>query len=55
MQTYTISRDDRYHEAWPSICMAANGNLVCSYAEADRHGGGALPSAIVRILSLIHI
>ena len=49
MQTYTISRDDRYHEAWPSICMAANGNLVCSYAEADRHGGGALPSAIVRI------
>ena len=49
MQRYTISRDDRYHEAWPSICIAADGHLVCSYSEADRHGGGALPSAIVRI------
>ena len=49
MQQYTVSRDDRYHEAWPSICTAADGNLVCCYSEADRHGGGALPSAIVRI------
>ena len=49
MQRFTVSRDDRYHEAWPSICVAADGNLVCSYAEADRHGGGAVPSAVVRI------
>ena len=49
MQRFTVSRDDRYHEAWPSICVAADGNLVCCYAEADRHGGGAVPSAVVRI------
>ena len=48
MQRFTVSRDDRYHEAWPSICLAANGTLVCCYAEADRHGGGAVPSAVVR-------
>ena len=34
MQRFTVSRDDRYHEAWPSVCIAGNGNLVCSYAEA---------------------
>ena len=44
MQRFTVSRDDRYHEAWPSICMAADGTLVCCYAEADRHGGGAVPA-----------
>ena len=49
MQRFTVSRDDRYHEAWPSVCIAGNGTLVCSYAEADRHGGGAVPSAVVRL------
>ena len=49
MRHFTVSRDDRYHEAWPSICLAGNGNLVCCYAEADRHGGGAVPSAVVRL------
>ena len=49
MQTYTVSRDDRYHEAWPSLCVTAAGHLVCCYAEADRHGGGAIPSAVVRV------
>lgn len=49
MQRFTVSRDDRYHEAWPGICIAANGALVCCYAEADRHGGGAVPSAVVRL------
>ena len=49
MEPFTISRDERYHEAWPNICIAPNGDLVCSYAEADVHGGGAVPSAVVRI------
>ena len=49
MQRFTVSRDDRYHEAWPSVCIAANGTLVCSYAEADRHGGGAVPGVVVRL------
>ena len=49
MQRFTVSRDDRYHEAWPTVCIAANGDLVCSYSEGDVHGGGAVPSAVVRI------
>ena len=40
MQQHTVSRDDRYHEAWPSICTAADGSLVYCYSEADRHSGG---------------
>ena len=48
MERFTVSRDDRYHEAWPGICRAADGNLICAYAEADVHGGGAVPSAVVR-------
>ena len=51
MKRFTISRDDRYHEGWPSICQATNGDLVCSYAEANQHGGGAVPSAVVRVSS----
>ena len=51
MKRFTISRDDRYHEGWPSICQATNGDLVCSYAEADQHGGGAVPSAVVCVSS----
>ena len=49
MEIFTVSRDDRYHEAWPTVCTAANGDLICSYSEGDVHGGGAVPSAVVRI------
>ena len=48
MKRFTVSRDDRYHEAWPSICRTASGVLICAYAEADVHGGGAVPSAVIR-------
>ena len=48
MERFTVSRDDRYHEAWPSICRTAQGDLICAYAEADVHGGGAVPSAVCR-------
>ena len=49
IQQFTVSRDDTHHEAWPYLCVASNGDLVCSYAEADVHGGGALPRTMVRI------
>ena len=49
IQQFTVSRDDTHHEAWPSICIASNGDLVCSYAEADVHGGGAEPKTMVCI------
>jgi len=49
MKKITVSRDDRYHEAWPSVTIASNGDLVVSYSEADTHGGGPVSSAVVRI------
>ena len=49
IEEYTISRDDQHHEGWPTVCFAANGDLVCSYSVADVHGGGAVPRAMVRI------
>jgi len=48
-QAFTVSRDDTHHEAWPYLCFASNGELICSYAEADMHGGGAMPRTLVRI------
>jgi hypothetical protein len=41
----TIARDDDHHLGWPTVCMAADGSLVCSYSVADVHGGGAVPQA----------
>ncbi len=49
IQQFTVSRDDTYHQGWPSLCIASNGDLVCSYAEADTHGGGARPRTLVCI------
>ena len=49
MDRYTIARDDKHHLGWPMVCLAANGDLVCSYAVGDTHGGGAVPQAVVRI------
>ncbi len=49
IQQFTVSRDDTHHQAWPSLCIAANGDLVCSYAEADTHGGGARARTLVCI------
>ena len=31
------------------VCIAANGDLVCSYSVADIHGGGEASQAVVRI------
>ena len=39
----TIARDDKHHLAWPMVCIAGNGDLVCSYSVADVHGGGRFP------------
>lgn len=49
IRQFTVSRDDTHHEAWPYLCIASNGDLLCSYAEADAHGGGALPRTMVRV------
>ena len=49
MERYTIARDDKHHLGWPMVCIAANGDLVCSYSVADVHGGGDVPQAVVRI------
>ncbi|MBN2293106.1 MAG: exo-alpha-sialidase [Pirellulales bacterium] len=49
LERHTIARDDKHHLAWPMVCIAANGDLVCSYAVGDEHGGGKVPQAVVRI------
>ena len=49
IEEYAISRDDQHHEGWPTVCLAANDDLVCSYSVADVHGGGTVPRAMVRI------
>ena len=49
MERCTIARDDTHHLGWPMVCIAANGDLVCSYGVADVHGGGEVPQAVVRI------
>ena len=49
MERCTIARDDKHHLGWPMVCIAANGDLVCSYSVADVHGGGEVPQAVVRI------
>ena len=51
LDTYTISRDDQYHEGWPMVCFDANGNLVCSYSMSDHHGGGPESIAMIRTSS----
>lgn len=49
MRQVTISRDDRYHKAWPSIARAANGNLVVTYKESDGHLNLEFSNLVVRV------
>ena len=40
IEQFTVSRDDTYHESWPDVALAANGDLVCAYQDSAGHGGG---------------
>jgi sialidase-1 len=44
----TVSRDDEYHESWPDIAIAANGDLVVAYQESEGHGAGPVSTIVSR-------
>ncbi len=49
MRQITISRDERFHKAWPSVALAANGNLVVTYKESDGHLNLEFSTLVVRV------
>ncbi len=48
VERFTVSRDDKVHESFPDLAMAANGDLVVTYQESDSHGGGPVSTIVVR-------
>ena len=51
IEQLTISRDDGYHESWPDVALAANGDLVVAYQESESHGGGPVSTIVSRVSS----
>ena len=48
VERFVVSRNDRIHESFPDLAMAANGDLVVTYQESESHGGGAASSIVAR-------
>ncbi len=38
IRKFTVSRDDSVYEAFPDVALAADGRLVCVFAECTHHG-----------------
>ena len=38
MQTFTISRDPSFYQAFPDVALTASGQLVCVFSECTHHG-----------------
>lgn len=38
IRKFTVSRDDSIYEAFPDVARAADGRLVCVFAECTHHG-----------------
>lgn len=38
IRKFTVSRDDSIYEAFPDVALAADGRLVCVFAECTHHG-----------------
>jgi sialidase-1 len=51
LRQYTVARDDKLHESWPDVAVAANGDLVVAYQESDSHGGGPVSAIVTRTSS----
>lgn len=49
IEQFTVSRNDKLHESWPDIALAANGDLVVAYQESDSHGGGSFSTIVSRV------
>ena len=48
---FTVARNDKLHESWPDVAIAANGDLVVAYQESDSHGGGPVSAIVTRTSS----
>ena len=49
IEQFTVSRNDKLHESWPDIALAANGDLVVVYQESESHGGGSFSTIVSRV------
>jgi len=49
IEQFTISRNDEFHESWPDVALAENGNLVVAYQESESHGGGPVSTIVSRV------
>ena len=48
---FTVARNDKLHESWPDVAIAANGDLVVAYQESESHGGGPVSAIVTRASS----
>jgi len=49
IQQFTVSRNDKVHESFPDLAVAANGDFVVTYQESDSHGGGPVSTIVTRV------
>ncbi len=49
IQQFTVARNDKLHESFSDLAMAANGDLVVTYQESDSHGGGPVSAIVTRV------
>ncbi len=48
IEKITVARDDQFHESWPDVAIASNGDLVVAYQESEGHGGGPVSTIVSR-------
>ena len=49
IQHFTVTRNDKFHESWPDLAIAANGDFVMTYQESDGHGAGPVSTIVTRV------
>ncbi len=49
IQHFTVTRNDKFHESWPDLALAANGDFVLTYQESESHGGGGVSTIVTRV------
>ncbi len=48
---FTVARNDKLHESFSDVAIAANGDLVVAYQESESHGGGPVSAIVTRASS----
>ena len=49
IEKFTVTRNDEFHESWPDLVIAANGDFVLTYQESESHGGGPVSTIVTRV------